>query len=339
MRAELLETLRCPRCHAERSLVLSESRRVAGEIREATLACGGCGEERRVERGIVDLLPPEVPAFVVAEAAGLDRFVDTMRAHGWSREDVLALPFRQDGYWYHQAVAMQQTLATVLESAPGKRILDVGANTCWASAMLAERGLDVIALDINANEMQGLATSDWWFEAKRVYFERVLGVMFDLPFATNSFDYVWCCEVLHHNHRSNLYRTLRELFRVLRPGGSLIVVNETCRSLLDPKLNPGHEVAQYEGHEHAYIAWSYAHAARRAGFDVKRTFPWAVAIFSQWHFEITLDTRLREVVRAAVAHTVRRVPALRRIMLIYRNYVMGASFSMIATKPGRQQTP
>src|SRR2546430_5708466 len=99
--------------------------------------------------------------------------------------------------------------------------------TCWASAMFAERGLRPIALDIATHLMQGLATAEWWFDAKAVYFERVLGLMFDPPLASDSLDHVWCCEVLHHNHRSNLRRTMRELFRVLRPGGRLIVVTET----------------------------------------------------------------------------------------------------------------
>lgn len=166
MRDGLLGRLRCPRCHAECSLELQGARREMGEIRAARLRCRVCGEDRVVERGIVDLLPPDVPDFVAAEAAGLDRFVDTMRAQGWTREDVLELPHRQEGYRHAQATAMEQTLANErLGLRGGDQLLDVGANTCWASAMFAQRGLDVTALDINANEFQGLASADWWFEA------------------------------------------------------------------------------------------------------------------------------------------------------------------------------
>jgi ubiquinone/menaquinone biosynthesis C-methylase UbiE len=55
-----------------------------------------------------------------------------------------------------------------------------------------------VALDISMIQMQGLRTADWWFEEHGTYFERVLAQMSAPPFADNSFDWVFCCEVLHH---------------------------------------------------------------------------------------------------------------------------------------------
>jgi SAM-dependent methyltransferase len=85
-------------------------------------------------------------------------------------------------------------------------------------------------------------------------------------------DYVFCCEVLHHNDRANLRRTMRELHRVLRPGGRLFVVNEPLRFLLRPKLDHGSEVAEFDGNEHVYFLPEYYRAARGAGFEVAA--PW-----------------------------------------------------------------
>jgi SAM-dependent methyltransferase/uncharacterized protein YbaR (Trm112 family) len=337
MRAELLELLRCPRCRAERSFeaapMLASG---ASEIRAATLICSSCGEARAVAGGIVDLMPVEVPAFVEAESAGLERFAETMRADGWTRETVLELPNRYDGYWWAQRVSMEQTLKTrELGLRPGKRLLDIGSNTCWASAIFAQRGLKVTAIDINAGEMQGLATADWWFEEKDIYFERVLGVMFDLPFADGVFDFVWCCCVLHHNHRSNLYRTLREVERVLKPGGRLIVNNEPCRSLRYPRLRPGLEVAEYEGHEHVYQPRTYARAARRAGLRVQMVAPWIAPMFSRAVLKLRPETSSARAIWYAVVQVVRRTRVLRRAALVYKHYVDGSvSVNMIATKAG-----
>ncbi len=250
MRDALLPTLRCPRCRSDGALALEAGTCEVGEIRTGRLRCEACELETRIAEGIVDLLV-NPPAFVTREAAGLERFAELMRSDGWDRERVLALPEgEQQGYWYGQSLAIHQTLQSI-ELRPGTRLLDIGSNTCWASAIFAQHGLDVVALDIATTPMQGLRTADWWFEARQVYFERVLGMMFDLPFASESFDYVWCCEVLHHNHRANLVRTVREAHRVLRPGGRLLVVNEPQRSLRKPMLRPGHDVARFEGHEHA----------------------------------------------------------------------------------------
>jgi SAM-dependent methyltransferase len=276
---------------------------------------------------------PEAPEFVRREASGLDRFAKLMRRSGWDRDRILRLPYEQSGYWFAQATAMHQVLAT-MPLQPGQRILDVGSNTCWASAMLAERGLDVIALDINAGEMQGLRTGSWWFEAKDIYFERMLGLMFDISLASESLDYVWCCEVLHHNHRNNLSRTLIEIHRVLKPGGKLLVVNETLRSVREPRLHPGREVAEFEGHEHAYVRHSYVSAARKAGLQIEVVAPWIHPIFTEGEFGISSRMSVVDGARAALAHAVRRTRILRQSYLAWKAYVAGGtSLYMIGTKP------
>lgn len=332
MRRDVMSALRCPRCKVEGSFALRIGAEDEREVREGELTCTACGEPREIRRGIIDLMP-EVPEFVRREAAGLERFAEKMRGDGWDRELILSLPYKQEGYWYAQATMMHQVLHTV-PFQPGDTILDVGANTCWAGAMLAERGLRVTALDISTSEMQGLSTADWWYEAKQVHMERVLGVMFDISLASNSLDWVWCCEVLHHNHRANLWATMRELHRVLKPGGSVIVVNETLRSLRQPHLNPGVEVEEFQGHEHAYLRHSYVKAARDAGFRVDVRGPWLIPVFCEEPFCISPQTRVREGFRAAATHAVRRDPRLRRAYLAWKAYVAGGtSLHMLATKP------
>lgn len=325
--------LRCPRCRAAALALAEVAEETAQEVRAGTLACSACGHTAPIAGGIADLLfdPPE---FVRREADGLGRFAEVMRNDGWSREDLMKLPYVESGYWYAQAVLMQQTLDTV-EFAPGATVLDVGSNTCWAAATFAQAGLEPTALDISTQLMQGLATADWHFEDKDVYFERVLGVMFDLPFADASFDYVWACEVLHHNHRANLAATYRELYRVLKPGGQLIVANEPLRTLMTPKIDPGHEVAEFEGHEHAYMRHSYTLLARRAGFSIDVRGPRYHDTFQPGH-SITLSERMRvdQYYRAATVMASRRSRHLRQALLALRAYVFGGTaLHMICTKP------
>ena len=330
MKPELASRLRCPRCRTGGAFDVAASASDEREIRAGSLTCRSCGQAAPIEDGIVDLLV-DPPDFVARESAGLERFADRMRADGWTRERIMKLPYEQSGYWYAQAVLMEQTLDSVAFE-PGDTILDVGSNTCWASAAFAGHGLAPTALDISAAQMQGLRTADWWFEEKDVFFERVLGVMFDLPFADGSFKYVWCCEVLHHNHRENLERTLAEIHRVLEPGGQLIVANEPLRTLMTPKIKPGHEVAEFEGHEHAYMRHSYTGLARRAGFDVDVRGPLYHGVF---HGGIGISERMTvpQIWKAAGAATIHRSEPLKRAALAARSYVLGGTaLHMVCTK-------
>src|SRR5215208_2788488 len=129
MRPDLLPLLRCPRCLTDASFDLDAGDSDEREVRAGRLACSQCGHTAAVSDGIVDLMH-EPPDFVVREAAGLERFAQRMRDHGWNRERILGLPFEQSGYWFHQAAAMQ-FLFEVERFEPGATVLDVGSNTCW----------------------------------------------------------------------------------------------------------------------------------------------------------------------------------------------------------------
>jgi len=123
-----------------------------------------------------------------------------------------------------------------------------------------------------------------------VYFERVLAQMSKLPFANDSFDWIFCCEVLHHNNRRGMIRALREIHRVLRPGGSLLVMNEPLRWPTDLKRDRGTEVASFAGNEHVYFFLEYLWMARRTGFRrIRLTEPAFDPFYSSDPLYLTLE--------------------------------------------------
>jgi SAM-dependent methyltransferase/uncharacterized protein YbaR (Trm112 family) len=332
MREKLIHRLRCPRCRAERSFELAVEQRDEREVRTGSLRCDRCGHTARVERGVAHLLH-EPPDRVVREAAGLERMAGVMRADGWDRERVLGLPGAEDqDYWRGQARALAMLLDRV-SPAPGEALLDVGSNTCWASNEFARRGLDVVALDIATHEMQGLHTADWWFEAEGTYFERVLSTMFDPALASGAFDWAFCCEVLHHNSPEDLPRTFRELHRVLRPGGSLLVLNEPLRYPTNRKRDHGAEAAQFEGNENVYYAHEYLRAARRAGFEVE-PIPPARPFFSGEPLWLTRDASALGSAKVFAQQLLRRSRAGRRAFLWWTVWIgPDGNLSMICRKP------
>ncbi|MDQ3849651.1 MAG: methyltransferase domain-containing protein [Actinomycetota bacterium] len=332
MRDTFAAVLRCPRCRADGSYALVPRQMDTREIREGGLQCRHCGHTAAITNGIVDGLY-EPPSFVTREADGLERFADLMRRDGWDRQRVLALPEAgADGYWFVQRASMQQ-IQQEIDLHPGRRILDVGSNTCWASNIFAELGLDVVALDISAHEMQGLRTADWWFADRGVFFERVLGVMFDIPLARETFDYVFCSEVLHHNNLVNLVRTFREFRRILRPGGQVLVINEQLRCLFDLKLHPGQDVAEYEGYEHVFFLQSYLLAARLAGFDVHLLDPIYHPYFRDEPYVLGPSVSLSAGMRMAILNGLRHSHRGRRLYRMYLTLIKGGvGVNFIATK-------
>jgi SAM-dependent methyltransferase/uncharacterized protein YbaR (Trm112 family) len=321
-------SLRCPNCHGESTLRLDATASDEREAREGTLVCARCAIHFPLKRGVPELLW-EPPPYVVAESNGLERFAAVMREAGWDREMVLLLPYVEHGYWYAQARSMHQLLTTV-PFAPGQSILDVGANTCWAANHFARRGLRAVALDIATIELQGLYTADWFLQDGEVFFERVRGSMDDIPLVSSSLDYVYCCEVLHHNDKAALRRALAEIFRVLRPGGMLLMVNETLKTLRDPSGVNVEDVEQFEGNEHAHWAMRYRLAAARAGFLTQVAEPHYRPFFG----DRVPPPQLGRLARAAFG--LRRSRLARRAYLSWLNHVWGGvSMNMIAIKPSR----
>jgi SAM-dependent methyltransferase len=332
MRADFASrSLRCPICRRDRTLHLEAGESDAREVREGTLICSACGARQPVHRGVAHLLH-DAPDHVNREAAGLGRFAELMRSDGWDRELVRRLPNIDDGYWYVQGASINQLAATVA-FVPGQSLLDVGSNTCWASNFFATRGLEVVALDIATAELQGLETADYFIQDGTSYFERVLGSMYDMPLASEGLDYVYCCEVLHHNDSESLRRTFEECFRVLKPGGKLLVINETLKTRHDPVGVHAEAVAQFEGYEHAHWALQYRGEAVRAGFVTRLIEP-----SYHWFFRAPPAAHAPPLrpLRPRLQHELKSRALGRRAYLMWLNHIAGGvSFGMIATKPRR----
>jgi SAM-dependent methyltransferase len=334
VKLEFTEQLRCPACRRDHVLELQVQESDGREVREGLLRCAACQTEFAVRRGVVELLH-EPPRHIVVEAAGLERFAGEMREKGWDRQLVRSLPNINHGYWYVQARSMHQLLTTV-PFAPGQSVLDVGSNTCWAANHFAERGLRAIALDIAMAELQGLYTAEYFIEDGHVFFERVLGSMDSIPLASSSLDYVYCCEVLHHNDSAGLRRTFAEIFRVLRPGGRLLMVNETLRTLRDPSGVHVEDVEQYEGYEHANWALQYRWEATRAGFFTEVTEPHYRSFFGDAELIVPPGTSRLKAVALKLGFALHGNSLARRAYLAWLNNVWGGvSMNMVATKPKR----
>lgn len=97
------------------------------------------------------------------------------------------------------------------------RVLDWGAGHGQISHMLKERGVEVVAFAY----VEGSAPEMMQLERYPEIEAHVSGDAVELPFPDDHFDTVLSCGVLEHVQRPA--ESLRELHRVLRPGGRLLV--------------------------------------------------------------------------------------------------------------------
>ncbi|HEX2500606.1 MAG TPA: class I SAM-dependent methyltransferase [Methylomirabilota bacterium] len=137
------------------------------------------------------------------------------------------LPDWEAGYLEYHRRRYQDTLR-LLPPSEGRRLLDVGSFPGHLSALAQARGWEVVGLN-NAIEGGGAWTDFLERCAERKITIRGCEVEREpFPLPTASIDAVLFCELFEHLHL-NPFHTLKEIFRVLRPGGLLVLTTPNLR--------------------------------------------------------------------------------------------------------------
>ena len=107
------------------------------------------------------------------------------------------------------------------------RILEIGAGVAWLSAELSRlpKVVEVIATDFSPNLLKDHAPKVFRsLKANHAKITRTPGDYHQLDFPENYFDFVVCSAALHQ--AINMVQVLREVKRVLKPGGQFVAIRE-----------------------------------------------------------------------------------------------------------------
>jgi len=134
------------------------------------------------------------------------------------------------------------------------RVLHVAPEFCLISRFTKLQNLDYVTVDLSSR--LALVKMD----------------LRNLGFSDSSFDCVICCHVLEHVPEDRI--AIRELFRVLNPGGYAIIqspIDLTCESTSeDPSLDPAERSRLFGQADHVRIyGRDYSGRLESAGFIVK----------------------------------------------------------------------
>ncbi len=133
---------------------------------------------------------------------GLVRFYDA---------DATARDGRGEPGWRDERRA---SFAGLLRSEGKKRLLEIGAGSGYSSAYFAEQGLDVVATDLSAANVE---------RARAKGLDAEIADLYDLGYEDGSFDAIWAMSCLVHVPDDDLPPVLEGLARVLIAGGLLQV--------------------------------------------------------------------------------------------------------------------
>jgi ubiquinone/menaquinone biosynthesis C-methylase UbiE len=101
----------------------------------------------------------------------------------------------------------------------GERLLELGAGLGTDHAQFAKNGAITTDLDLSAGHLEHARRN---FALRGLHGEFVHGDAENMPFGDGTFDIVYSNGVIHHT--PNTARVVDEMFRVLKPGGKVIVM-------------------------------------------------------------------------------------------------------------------
>jgi SAM-dependent methyltransferase len=133
-----------------------------------------------------------------------------------------------DEFRHGSVSALKAKQVAMLDPRPGRRILDAGCGRGEVLLACARRGADVAGADFSpaALEITGTLLNGHGADLREARLTA-------LPWAAGTFDAILSGDVIEHLHPADGARMLRELRRVLRPGGRLVLHTAPNRVFLD----------------------------------------------------------------------------------------------------------
>jgi len=225
-----------------------------------------------------------------------------------------------------------EVLKLIRREMPNARdVLDIPGGNGIATYSFVRSGFVVTTVEPDPSETVGRGAISKVLAAEDLHAEIVNAYGEKLPFYDSSFDVVYVRQGLHH--ASNLPKMLKEMARVLRPGGLLVACrehvvddyNQSLKAFLDAQVDH-----QLYGGENAFTLPDYLAAIRKSGLKL-------ISKIAPYDSEINFYPENREAWETRISNS---LPGKTLGILLPKSIVMTlARFALNRRKsPGRLYT-
>jgi MPBQ/MSBQ methyltransferase len=217
------------------------------------------------------------PSFLVLDSCGWG----ALRNLGYY--PLLQLPLVLGGLARFQRRLARESLA-LLDLRPGERVLDAGCGQGWTSAEMARRGASVLGIDLLPESVE--RARERYGADPNVHFAALDATALPqkaegFALSAGSIDRVHCLETAFHFGPDGRRAFLAEAWRILRPGGRLVLVDFVWRT------ESPEEIAAPDDQRIVRDTWRfdqfeplarYHERAREVGFIARKTLDWSTPV-------------------------------------------------------------
>jgi len=205
-------------------------------------------------------------------------------------------------------------------------ILDVGSGTGGTTKWLEQFG-DVIGLE---NNIYGIALG------KKRGITEIKGNASRLPFGDNRFSLVTLLDVLYHKQIKDINTVLREILRVLKPGGYLLITDSAL-----PSLSGSHDT--FQSGNKRFLLSQLRESLSNSGFQINRSsyiffcilpFLFAKRKIADYFFPPTQSDVYN--VNPLINLLLSSLLKIESLLLTYLSFPIGSSLIVLAKKPQKQ---